>query len=151
MKITGLAEPIPAKDAITKSQVDAMMSEDTPNSVDFISEEDAMDNEPNGNKVYSDKVTNHLTRSELNGYDLTTQLRTDDDGNQKLTFTLEKDGEFSEKELRYFEIGLKKSVGGYDPNKKRSFNHGRPQNRYNKRRPHPNYTNQYGNGRNGNY
>jgi hypothetical protein len=142
-----MIKPINPNDAVNKEYVDKICGENTtPNSVDFISKDEAMNyEEPNGNKIYVDKVSDHRSRAEINGYDLTTQLTTDEDGNQKVTFTLEKDGDFSEKELRFFEIGLKKSVGGYDPYKKRIPNHSKPQRRYSRNNPHPNYNNHHPN------
>jgi hypothetical protein len=80
-----------------------------------------MDYEPNGNIAYETKANNFKSRIELNGYDLSSSLSQDSYGNQKLIFTLEKDGEFTEKELRYFEAGLKKSLGSYDPHKRKPY------------------------------
>jgi hypothetical protein len=146
--IVNLAKPTPMENAVTKEYVDSMFGESTPcNSIKFIEDTEMDEQEPNGNvgNTTSNKVTDHRSRIEINGYDLTTQVHTDENGNQKITFTIEKDGDITEKELRFFEVGIKKSIGGFDPDRKKSFERPYQQRPYSPRRPHPNYANRYGN------
>jgi hypothetical protein len=151
--ITNLGKPTPIEDAITKEYVDKMFGyEDPCNSIKFIEDTEMDEHEPNGNvgnTIISNKVMDHKSRMEINGYDLITEVHSDEEGNQKITFTIERGGEITEKELRFFEVGIKKSIGGFDPERKRNFD--RPYQKrtndrpYSPRRPHPNYANRYGN------
>lgn len=123
----------------------------------------------------SNIVNEHHAHTEVNGYGVTTKLVSEESSRltleeksvkKVLVFSIEKEGDFTEQEIRFFENGLRKSVSFFDPNirkpapdrfNNRYNNNSQPRHnnygnnfnsdnrRYSRSNPHPNYKNRYGN------